>query len=143
MKNITGSLSTYLAATILLSFGFVYLFRNSFMPYHSKAISLAWTQVDHATQYLFLALMKATAGGFLSLSFAIIFLQYKFSINKISWIPVLILVIGTISMICSSYATIIVSFHTPGRPPVADVIIGEVLLIVGFIFNRKNMLKAE
>jgi hypothetical protein len=143
MRNITGSLSNYLAATILLSFGFVYLFRNSFMPYHSSAISLAWTQVDHATQYLFLALMKAIAGGFLSLSFAIFFLQYKFSIHKISWIPVLILIIGTISVICTSYATIIISFHTPGRPPVADAILGEMLLIVGFIFNRKYLLKAE
>jgi len=77
MKNITGSLTTYLAAAILLSFGFVYLIRNSFMPYHSAAVSLAWTQVDQATQYLLLALMRATAGGFISLAFAIIVLQYK------------------------------------------------------------------
>ncbi|MGA2823501.1 MAG: hypothetical protein ABSE72_08255 [Bacteroidales bacterium] len=143
MKNIIGSVSTYLAATILLSFGFVYLFRNSFMPYHSAAVSLAWTQVNHSTQYLFLALMRATAGGFISLSFAIIFLQYKFTIHKISWIPVLILVMGTISMICTSYATIEVSFHTPGRPPIDDAIIGEVLLIGGFIFNRRYLLKSE
>ncbi len=141
MKNVTGSVTTYLAGTILLSFGFVYLFRNSFMPYHSAAIRLAWTQVDPDTQYLFLALMKATAGGFISLSFAIIFLQYKFTIHKISWIPLLILLIGTISMVCTSWATIIISSHTPGRLPVEDAVIGELLLIVGFIFNRKYLRK--
>jgi len=143
MKNIAGNLTTCLTAFILLSFGFVYLFRNSFMPYHSVAISHEWNQVDKATQYLFLALMRATAGGFLSLSFTITFLQYKFSIHKISWIPLLILVIGTISMLCTSYATLIVSFHTPGRPPLYDAILGEVLLIAGFIFNRKYLLKTE
>ena len=142
MKNIIGNLTTYLAAAILLSFGFVYLFRNSFMPYHSEAISKAWTDVDHATQYLILALMKATSGGFISLAFTIIFLQYKYSRHSISWIPVLILIIGTIAMICISYATLIISTHTPGRPPIADAIIGEVLLIAGFIFNRRYLLKA-
>jgi uncharacterized membrane-anchored protein len=113
------------------------------MPYHSAALSRPWTQVDPATQYLILALMRATAGGFLSLASAIIFLQYKFSIRKISWIPALIVILGTISMICMSYATIIVSFHTPGRPPLVDAVIGELLLIAGFVFNRRYLLKPE
>jgi glycosyltransferase involved in cell wall biosynthesis len=143
MKNLSGNLATYSAAAILLLFGFIYLFRNSFMPYHSAAVSLAWTQVSPPTQYLLLALMRATAGGFISLAFAIIFLQYKFSTNRISWIPLLILLIGTISMICITYATLLIRFHTPGRPPLADAVIGEVLLIAGFIFIRKYFLKAE
>ena len=141
MKNIMGNLTTCLAAAILLSFGFVYVFRNSFMPYHSDAVSMPWTRVAPATRYLLLALMRATAGGFISLAFAIIFLQYKFSMERISWIPVLILLLGTISMVCTSYATLILRFHTPGRPPFADVVIGELLLIAGFIFNRKYLRK--
>ena len=139
MKNITGNLATYLAATILLSFGLVYLLRNSFMPYHSVAVAMTWPQVDHATQYLILALMRATSGGFISLAVSIIFLQYKFSQQRIAWIPVLVLIIGTISMICITYATLVVSLHTPGRPPVAEAVAGEVLLIVGYIFNRKYL----
>ena len=143
MKNIIGNLTTYSAATILLSFGFIYLFRNSFMPYHSEAISKEWNQVDHASQYLILALMKATSGGFISLAFAMIFLQYKYSRYSIAWIPALILIIGTIAMICISYATLIISLETPGRPPVAEVCIGEVLLVAGFIFNRKHVQKPD
>ncbi len=139
MKNIKGSLPTYLAAIILLAFGFIYLFRNSFMPYHSVAVSMSWDQVGRETQFLILALMRATSGGFLALGFAIIFLQNRFSIHKTSWIPALIIAMGTISMICTSYATIIISSHTPGRPPLVDAIIGEVLLIIGFIFNRRYL----
>ena len=142
MKNITGNLTTYLSAAILLSFGFVYLFRNSFMPYHAAAIARSWAQIDHATQYLILALMRAASGGFISLAFTIIILQYKYSLYRIAWIPGLILFIGTISMICISYATLIISLHTPGRPPLAEAIIGEVLLITGFIFNRRCLQKS-
>lgn len=139
MKNITGNLSTTLAAAILLIFGIIYLFRNSFMPYHSAAVSMDWSQVDPATRYLILALMKATSGGFISLAFAMIFLQYQFTRTGSSWIPGLILFIGTIAMVCISYATLIISLNTPGRPPLVDAIIGEVLLIIGFIFNRKHV----
>ncbi|MCX6285163.1 MAG: hypothetical protein NTW31_13120 [Bacteroidetes bacterium] len=141
MKNITGNLATYLSAGILLSFGIIYLFRNSFMPYHSAAVSMNWSQVDPATRYLILALMRAASGGFISLAFAMIFMQFKFTRCQISWIPVLILIIGTIAMICISYATLIISLHTPGRPPVTEAIIGEVLLIIGFFFNRKHVQK--
>jgi len=141
MKNLIGNLCTYVAAGLLLSYGLVYLFRNSFMPYHSDAVSLKWEEVNEATRFLILALMRATAGGFISLSFTIIFLQYKLSTQRVSWIPVLILIIGTISMLCSAYATILVSEHTPGHPPLVVAIVGELILIVGFIFNRKYQTK--
>ena len=143
MKNITGCLTTYAAALILLGFGLTYLLRNSFMPYHSEAISLEWEKVEPATQFLFLALMRATSGGFISTAVAIIFLQYKLQIHKLSWIPLLILILGTISMACSLYAIITVIGHTPGRPPVFTDLLGEVLLIVGFVFNRKYQLKQD
>jgi len=137
MKNITGNLATFLGATILLVFGLIYLFRNSFMPYHSAAVSMEWAQLGPASQYLILALMRATSGGFISSAFAMIFLQCQYSRYRITWIPLLILVTGTIAMICISYATLIISLHTPGRPPLALAIVGEALLIVGFIFNRR------
>jgi hypothetical protein len=142
MKNIPGSLFTYAAAVILLGFGLNYLFKNSFMPYHSDAISREWEEVPPATQFLILALMRATSGGFISIAVAIIFLQYKLAANKSSWMPFLILAIGTISMVCSLYAMVTVSAHTPGRPPASADIIGEALLLTGFVFNliyiRKN-----
>jgi hypothetical protein len=143
MKNHTGNLTIYAAATILLVFGSIYLLKNSFMPYHSAALSLKWEEVDTATQFLILALMRVTAGGYLSLSFAIFFLQYRLSVDKLSWIPLLILIIGTICMVCSLYAELIISDNTPGQPPVILTIVGEIILIVGYIFNRRYLVQIK
>jgi len=143
MKKLIGNLTTYLSATILLVYGLIYLLRNRFMPYHSEAVSLNWEEVNPAMQFLLIALMRAIAGGFISMAFAIFFLQYQFSHHKISWIPLLILILGTISMFCTSYAIMQIWFHTPGRPPIAIVIAGELLLIVGYIFNRKYLREPE
>lgn len=137
-----SSVATYAAAFILAAFGFMYLLKNSFMPYHSKALSLTWDQVQPATQYLVLALMRATSGGFISTAIAIIFLQYKLAGNKLAWIPYLILVLGSTSMACSLYAIITVNAHTPGNPPIALTIVGEILLILGFVFNLKYLGKS-
>ena len=143
MKNLAGNLTIYLVAAILFSFGFIYLLRNSFMPYHSEAISLEWQQVNKAVQYLLLALMRTTGGGFISLACTITFLQFKFNRDKLAWIPGLILFLGTISMLCSTYAILLVSEHTHGRPPLVVAIAGELLLIAGFIFNRKYLTKQQ
>jgi hypothetical protein len=37
------------------------------------------------------------------------------------------------------YAVLTVSHHTPGHPPLLAVILGELLLLTGFIFNRQNL----
>ncbi len=142
MRNIVGNLTTYSAAAISFIFGLVYLLKDSFMPYHSEAISLKWEEVGTSTQFLILALMRATAGGYIALAFTIFFLQYKLLINKLHWIPLLILIIGTISGVCTVYAEFIVSTHTPGKPPIVAAITGELLLIAGFIFNRKYLSKS-
>ena len=139
MKNIPGKLATYSAALILLGFGIVYLFRDSFMPYHSQAVSMKWEEVAPATRYLLLALMRATSGGFLTVAVAIIFLQYKFQTDKLPWIPGLILVLGTIPMLCLLYAVLTVSMHTPGRPPMVTDLAGEGLLLTGFFFNMRYL----
>jgi hypothetical protein len=141
MKNRAGNISVYLVAAILFSFGFIYMLRNSFMPYHSEALSLQWKDLHPALQFLLLALMRTTGGGFISLACAISFLQFKFSRDKVTWIPVLILFLGTISMLSATYAILLVSEHTPGKPPLVVALTGEVLLIAGFIFNRKYLKK--
>ena len=143
MKNPAGCITTYSAATILLGFGLVYFLKNSFMPYHGAAVSQKWEEVQPATQILILALMRAVSGGFISIAAGIIFLQYKCQKTRGSWIPHLILVLGAICMACSLYAIILVSCNTPGKPPVTADVGGEMLLILGFIFNRKYLQKTE
>jgi|WetSurMetagenome_2_1015567.scaffolds.fasta_scaffold11418_3 hypothetical protein len=141
MKNIIGNLSTCLAIALLMSFGLAYLSRNSFMPYHSAAIGLAWENLDPPMRMLILAMMRAIAGGFIASAFAMLFLQIKFNTSRLPWIPFLVLALGTILASCLLFATSTIIFNTPGRPPVIQTVIGEALLITGYIFNMRELKK--
>ena len=139
MNKKIGSLANYLAALILFTFGIIYLFRTSFMPYHSEALSLDWSEVESNTQFLILALMRGVSGGFIAISIAVIVLQKKFSSTKIPWIPWLILTTGLIVTSASIYATMIVRLNSPGKPPTTMAIVGILLLIIGYVFNQKQL----
>ena len=134
-----GTIANYLAVVLLLGMGLIYLLKNSFMPYHSEAVSLEWNEVYFGTQFLILALMRAISGGFIAIAVVIAFLQYKFSSTKIKWLPIIILISGLIVGITSIYATLIVKFNTAGSPPTLSIIIGILLLIIGYIFNKKYL----
>ena len=137
-KNI-GAISNYLAGLILLTMGLIYLFKNSFMPYHRDAVSMQWIELNVETQFLILALMRAIAGGYLAVAVMIIVLQKRFSTTPLKWIPIVILITGFIISLTSIYATLLVRFNSPGKPPTLLAIIGLVLLIVGYLNNRKEV----
>ena len=139
MNEKIGSIANYLASIILLTFGSIYLFKNSFMPYHSEALSLEWNEVESSTQFLILALMRAVSGGFIAASLVVIVLQKKFTSTKISWIPWLILTTGLILTFAIIYATMIVRLNTSGKPPTVLAIVGIVLLLIGYLFNQKTL----
>ena len=134
-----ASIANYLAALILLAFGVIYLFKHSFMAYHSEALSMDWNEVGRGTQFLILALMRGVSGGFIATAIVVIILQKKFSSTKIPWIPWLILIAGLIVSAASIYATLIVRLNSPGRPPTFLAIIGTILLLTGFVFNQKSL----
>jgi hypothetical protein len=135
----TGSILNYLFAALSLTFGIIYLLKPSFMPYHSVALSQTWNEVDQNTRILILALMRAVSGGFIVSAISIIFLQYKFSKDKLSWIPLLIVIIGIIIESTTIYATLLVRLNTPGKPPVSLAILGLILLAAGYFFNQKSL----
>ena len=137
MNKKIGSTANFLAALILLSFGAVYLIKTSFMSYHSDALSKDWNEVERSTQVLILALMRAVSGGFIATSFVIMVLQWKFSSNKISWIPLVILIAGLLVSSAIIYATLMVRINSPGEPPTTLTIAGMALFVIGYIFNRR------
>lgn len=57
-------LPNFIVGAIWIVFGFVYLFKESFMPYHAVALSSSWEELNPAFQTLILALMRAAGGGF-------------------------------------------------------------------------------
>ena len=107
------------------------------MPYHSQAVSMEWNELESGVQYLLLAMMRVMAGGYLSIGILIITGQYLFNRHKHTYLPLLIFSCGMLVCLTSGYATLLVKFHTPGRPPIIAAIIGLILLIVAFIFNRQ------
>ncbi len=141
MEKKLGKIFNYIAASVLLLVGLIYMFKSGFMPYHSAAVSLKWVEVDAKFQYLILALMRAIGGLLLSLSLVTFFLQYKFEKTKETWIPGLILSVGLIICVATIYATLIVRLNSPGRPPTFLAVIGIALLYLGFYFNKKMIKK--
>ncbi len=139
MNKKLACISNYFAGILMLIFGAVYLFKNSFMPYHSVAVGSDWAAVDAGMQTLILALMRVAAGGYFATGVAVLLMQYNFARSKQNWIPCLILSIGLIESFTSIYATMIVRLNSPGKPPTAVAILGVVLLVVGYFFNRKSL----
>ena len=139
-KNI-GAISNYLAGLILLTMGLIYLFKNSFMPYHRDAVSMQWIELNVETQFLILALMRAIAGGYLAVAVMIIVLQRRFSTTPFKWIPICMLIPGLIVSFTSIYATLLVRFNSPAKPPTLLAIFGIVLLLIGYVNNKSQRLK--
>ena len=143
MRIKIASLINYLAATLLMVMGIVYLTKTSYMPYHSDAISLNWYEVEKNTRVLVLALMRGISGGLLAVSVTILYLQFKFTSTRLSWIPLLILIVGIILSVTVLYAMLIIKLNTPGNPPFALAISGIVLLLTGFFLNMKEIKKSD
>lgn len=140
MKNITGNMLNYSAALLLLCFGLVYFFLPHFMPYHQDALGKPWEDLSPGMQVLILALMRAVAGGFIAMAVATAYLQYRFHRDPVLWMAILILVSGSVFMVCSLNAIMLVWINTPGRPPLFIDLLGEGMLILGFVKNRRYYL---
>ena len=126
-----------LAGISLLLTGAVYLSLGEFMPYHSRAVQIAWEDLDPNFQGLILGLLKGLGSGAFVAGFAILFMVGT-SLKSgprpfITLLP--IVAIGYSALLC--YATYTVSSRTPGDPPlipnillVATSLLGSIALIL-------------
>ena len=133
-----GNMSTILtisAAVFALIFGFVYLVRPFFMPYHGIAVHKKWDQLDREFQVLILALMRCASGGLIAGGIAMIILQIEFTRNPAHWIALTILIIGGVLTTGSLYAVLLVRTKTNGRPPLFAIMIFFLILLTGYLFN--------
>lgn len=98
-------------------FGLIYLFRNSFMPYHSVAVGKDWDAVDPAMQVLLLALIHAAGGAMVAVGVLAFSLAYFALPAGERWARIvlpagLLVFYGT-----ALYATLSVLSGTPAAPP--------------------------
>lgn len=128
-------ISYSLVALISILFGFIYLTRDSFMPYHSEALKSSWSDLETNLQVLILALMRAASGGFLATGLAMmILLIIPFRAGNI-WSIYAIPAISLCTSVGTLYATLLVKTKTPGNPPVMLSAIALALTIIGFVFS--------
>ncbi len=125
----------------MMVIGFAYMAKASFMSYHGVAVSHTWIEVDRGFRFLILGLMRGVGGGLIAVSIAIMFLQFKFTSGRLTWIPLLILVVGLVLFGAVLYAMLIVKLNTPGNPPIVLAVSGIVLLILGFFLNTMEIRK--
>ena len=113
-----ASFWSYLLACVLsASFGFIYLLRPQFMPYHADAVGMAWEQVPLAFQTLIIALMKTVGGATLATVLALVaMLLIPFRKGEL-WVKYVIPVVSLLLSIPVLYATLYVRASTPAEPP--------------------------
>ena len=125
----------FLAVLIVSSFGIIYLFRSEFMPYHSAAIGLKWAELTPSFQILLLALMKATGASCFAVGiYTVILLFIPFRRGEV-W-PRWAIPSGGL-VVCAGvlYATLIVAFNTPSKPPWIAPVVGAILLLTGLFLS--------
>ena len=117
-------LRTRLAALIYLVCGVVsvvmgaiYLFRGTFMPYHSVAISRSWEELPEAEQVLFNALLDVAGAAWATVGLLTIVLTAIPFRNRDTWARWTLPIANTLMYVPILLATLAVLEHTPASPP--------------------------
>lgn len=126
----------YLAAIAGLgAWGFVYLLRGDFMPYHAVATGLPWAQVPPAFQVLVLTLYKLVGGAWIVVALALLVLLFWPFRQGARWarraVPALLVLQGVGVMNAMAYITL----HSPATPPWAFTIAVLGLTAAGFVLS--------
>ncbi len=133
--SLISFISYSLVALILIFLGLIYLIKNQFMPYHSEAIGLSWSESEPNLQVLILALMRAVGGGFFATGLTLLILLIIPWRAGNTWSIYAIPLISLSIFLGALYATLLVKTRTSGNPPVKLVFIALTLTVIGFIFS--------
>lgn len=125
----------FLSGLLLVGFGFVYLFRAEFMPYHSVAVGMSWPEVPPQFQVLILALMKAVGGTCVALALAlyiVLFVPFRQGARWALWATPLL---GLVQSAGSFYAMSHVALNTSASPPFWAPAAAVILSVVAFALS--------
>ena len=129
----------YLLALLLFTaFGFIYLFRSQFMPYHETAIGMPWADVPRGFQIIITALMHSYGGSMLAIALAMVaMLVIPFRKGE-TWVKYVLPAVSLVYSIPALIVTLTVRASTPAEPPWIAVVAGIVLVIASFILSLTN-----
>jgi hypothetical protein len=117
------------------AWGFVFLLRSEFMPYHAVAVGMPWSEVPHPFQVLILTLYKLAGGAWVVIGLSLLLLLFGPFKQGALWakraIPALILIHGAGVMNAMAYITL----NTPATPPWNFTLAVIALTVFGFFFS--------
>ena len=136
-KRMTAAFACHLVAILIVAaFGFTYLLRAEFMPYHAVAAGMPWDQLSPSLQVLVLGLMKAVGGACLAvvvLELIILFVPFR---QGALWARWAIPAGGLVIALSALYAMAYVASRSPATPPWLGPAMGALLLVVGWFLSR-------
>lgn len=135
-KAFVGSLICYSLATIvIIAFGFIYITRSKFMPYHKEAIGCPWEDLDSRLKAVLLAAMRIIGGSFLATGLAIIVILAIPFYNGQVWASYAIFSVGITLELPTLYATLLVRKKTLASPPIWLLVLTMILFFLGFLIS--------
>ena len=140
-KMIIVYLAYLLTSPVLLIFGFKYLFATEFMPYHSTAIGMPWTEVEPGFQYVILALMKVVGGSFIALAIALLMILVVPFRKGERWSFYAVPIMGIFCAGASLYATLFIKLQTGAGTPWLAAGIPVVIYVAGIVLTYKDIRK--
>lgn len=117
----------------LFLFGLIYTFSREFLPFHSDAIQMSWSDLSQAQQVLYLGMMRTEGAGLLASALAIavlLFIPFK---RREIWCYWAMTAIGIVEHLPSMLGAYFTSQATPASSPWQLNLLGMVLLVLGLI----------
>lgn len=117
LRKRAAGLSYGITAVVSLVLGGVYVFKQSFMPYHADALSTSWSELEAANQVLISALMTVSGGGWFTVGVVVLTLLVFPFRNDRRWAVYALPAVILLFYIPNLSATLAVLQNTPGSPP--------------------------
>ena len=122
-------------AVVSLGLGAIYLFRDSFMPYHAVALGKDWGELGPATRTLIKALMDVAAAGWLALG-ALVLSLVAFPIRRGErWARLAAPAALLLFYVPTLLATLSVLHETPASPPWRFNVVACLSAVVGLLLD--------
>jgi hypothetical protein len=126
-----------ITAVVSLILGGIYLFKQTYMPYHAAALSRRWNELEASTQVLISALMTVAGGGWFTLGVVILLLLAFPFRNDRKWAIYALPTVILLFYLPNLFATLSVLQNTPATPPWQGNAIACLAAVVGFTLYPK------
>jgi hypothetical protein len=122
-------------ALITVALGSVYLFRQSFMPYHEAALGRSWGQLEPELQSLLGALMDVAGAGWATLGVSVLVLVAVPLRRGERWARLLVPALFLLFYVPNLLATLSVLAETPASPPWYGNAVACLVTVIAFFVD--------